>query len=298
LPQQYLLRGRSLDELAREATELYGADARIVRAERVLDAGLPGFLGRRHLEVTVQVPDPAARELVPAAPAVHVLGRRAGIAALLESADSTEDDVNAAIEERAGPPVSQQAVSTESPGFAEILSRLGDEVRADPVPAPLSAPGDLVLVLGLENSADSVIRSMGEAPPREGTGGWELYSAGAIGLPDRPHLAGWWDAVRARALAVEAGTAILAAGALGSPAAGLPNLRAAAALGADQVWLVVDARHKPDETREWVESVRRTIGVDALAVIGAGDTRSVHTVNRLAIPVGWVDGSPAPRTVL
>jgi hypothetical protein len=298
LAQRFLLRGGSLDELAREAAELYGVDARIVRAERVLDAGLAGFLGRRHLEVTVHVPDAGDFEVVPVEPAVHQLGGRTGIAALLESADSTEEHLNASLGGRTGSHPLRQSVSTESLDFAELLTRLGTEVRAAAVPAPLSAPGDFVLVLGLENSADLVIRSMVEPTALPGAGGWDLYSAGAAGLPDRPHLAGWWDVVRARALGVETGTAVLAACDLGLAAEGLPHLGAAAALAPDQVWLVVDARHKPDETGEWVDLVRETMRVDALAVIGASETRSADTVNRLGIPLGWVDGSPAPRTVL
>jgi hypothetical protein len=298
LAQQFLLRGRSLEQLALEATELYGVAARIVRAERVLDAGLAGFLGRRHVEVTVQVPNAGNPRVGPVEPAVHVLPGRSGIAALLDSADTREDDVNAPIAGRSGTRRPGQPVSTESSGFAELLTRLGDDVRAEVVPAPLSAPGDLVLVLGLEESAHGVTRSMADVPPRRGAAGRQLYSAGHLGVPGRPHLAGRWDAVAARALAVETGSVVLASCDLGAVAAGLPHLGAAAALAPDQVWLVVDARHKSDETREWVEHVRRAVGVDALAVVGAGESRSAHTVNRLGVPLGWVDGRPAPRTVL
>jgi hypothetical protein len=127
---------------------------------------------------------------------------------------------------------------------------------------------------------------------------WTLYGAGAVGLADRPHLTGRWDAVAARAAAVEEGTAALVACSLGRVADGLPHLEAAAELAADQVWLVVDARHKAEDTAEWADRVRGTLPVDALAVLGAGETRTAHTVNRLGIPLGWVDGSPAPRTVL
>lgn len=292
-------------------TELYGAHARIVRAERVLDAGLPGFLGRRHVEATVQVPDAVDLEAAPLEPVGHSLAGRTGIAALLESADTVEDDVNALARLGVGPAPPRQAVSTESPDFGELLTRLGDEVRAAAVPTPLSAPGDLVLVLGLEDSARSVCRAMAAAAATPGAGGWDLYTAGApddaaAGAPDDaaaghsspPHLVGWWDTVQARALAVAEGTAVLVACDLGPIAAGLPHLGAATALGPDQVWLVVDARHKADETTDWVDQVRRTVTVDALAVIGAAESRSARTVNRLGIPLGWVDGRPAPWTVL
>ena len=328
---QFLLEGRSLDELAREATHLYGDGARIVRAERVLDAGIAGFLGRRHLEVTVEVPDSRVPRVVPIQPALHVLGDRTGILALLDSADRAEDDVNADVTTDAESdaavggfaaatdtdpspataagsaptaPVPGDPVSTESPGLSDLLARLGDDrdrtLRYDErVPALLSAPGDLVLVLGLEDTARRVAATMVEASTAgDGHVGYDLHGSGATALRGLPHLAGRWDAARARASAVESGTTVLVACGLGSTAAGLPHLETAVALAADQVWLVVDARHKPDDTRAWVDHVLGSLGVDALAVVGADQTRSAHTVNDLGVPVGWTNGEPAPRTAL
>lgn len=303
MAQQFQLRGSSLEDLAREAAQTYGATARIVRAERVLDGGLGGFLGRRHIEVTVHVPDedePAVVAVTPDVP--HVLDARTGIAALLEEAESAEDALQfgaapRVVGERAG-----RSVSTEATDFDALLHRLRREVDAGAVPAPLSSPGDLVLVLGLEAAAGIVARSfaehslLAEHPGPEAR--WQLFGAGAVGLDDRAYLAGRWDATAARALAVEDARAALVACSLGTVAAGLPHLEAAAELGADQVWLVVDARHKPEDTAQWADRVRSTLAIDALAVLGAGETRTAHTVNRLGIPLGWVDGSPAPRTVL
>ncbi|GAB2742853.1 hypothetical protein [Sinomonas soli] len=334
MAQQFQLRGASLEDLAREALQTYGAAARIVRAERVLDSGLGGFLGRRHIEVTVHVPDEGGLPTAAGAPALpHVLTARTGIAALLEEAESAEDalrtvrappgrhDPGPAADPAeggaargpggAGAPAADRphrAVSTEATGFDALLQRLRREVDAGAVPTPLSAAGDLVLVLGIGGAAGAVVQSMAERAgaadqqgPAEHPGpeaGWELYGAGAVGLADRPHLDGRWDAVAARAAAVEEDRAVLVACSLGLLADGLPHLEAAAELAADQVWLVVDARHKPEDTAEWTDRVRGTLPVDALAVLGAGETRTAHTVNRLGIPLGWVDGSPAPRTVL
>jgi hypothetical protein len=298
LAQQYLLSGSSLEQLSRQAAEQYGADARIVRAERVLDAGLAGFLGRRHLEVTVQVPDGDDGPRRSAAPALHVLAGRSGIAALLESADSAEEDANRTMGRAADLPPVTEVVSTQSGIFSDLLARLGEDVRPVPVPAPLCGPGNLVLVMGLEETARSVTRSMAELSHGAGTARSLLYTAGGVGFPDRPHLHGWLDVARAREHAAEQGSAILAACALGSVREGLPHLDGAPLLGADQVWVVVDARHKPDETQEWVDQVRVRMRVDALAVVGAGETRSAASVNELRIPLGWVDGRPAPRTVL
>lgn len=296
-------------DLAREAAQTYGATARIVRAERVLDGGLGGFLGRRHIEVTVHVPDEDEPAVVAVAPDVpHVLDARAGIAALLEEAESAEDALQFGAAPRAAREGAGRSVSTEATDFDALLHRLRREVDAGAVPAPLASPGDLVLVLGLEGTAGIVVRSFAEHPlPAEHAlaaehpgpeARWQLFGAGAVGLDDRPYLAGRWDATAARALAVEDARAALVACSLGTVAAGLPHLEAAAELGADQVWLVVDARHKPEDTAQWADRVRSTLAIDALAVLGAGETRTAHTVNRLGIPLGWVDGSPAPRTVL
>ncbi|MDQ0259565.1 hypothetical protein [Sinomonas atrocyanea] len=331
MAQQFQLRGASLDDLAREAVQTYGAAARIVRAERVLDSGLGGFLGRRHIEVTVHVPDEVGAPTPAAGPALpHLLTARTGIAALLEEAESAEDALRtvhgparthgpgpaADPGEGGGPGAAgapaadrpHRAVSTEATDFDALLQRLRREVDAGAVPTPLSAPGDLVLVLGVGGAAGDVVQSMAEHAgpvdqfgPAEHPGpktGWELYGAGAVGLAGRPHLDRRWDAVAARAAAVEEGRAVLVACSLGPFADGLPHLEAAAELAADQVWLAVDARHKPEDTAEWTDRVRGTLPVDALAVLGAGETRTAHTVNRLGIPLGWVDGSPAPRTVL
>lgn len=71
---------------------------------------------------------------------------------------------------------------------------------------------------------------------------------------------------------------------------------ALAALGAidpDQVWVVVDAGRKPDDTQRWVDRVATAVDIAALAVVGAASTATPQTVNSLGIPVGWVDGAPA-----
>ncbi|NUP74394.1 MAG: hypothetical protein HOQ07_07075 [Sinomonas sp.] len=282
--------------MSRQAAELYGPEARIVRAERELDGGLGGFLGRRHIEVTVHVPDDGDRAVVAVEPAVpHVLAGRAAIAALLDEADLIEDALR---------PTAEPPLSTEAVGFDELLERLrGEMILEARIPALLSAPGDLVLVAGLGEAAFGVARSMAADGSR-----WELRSAGPESLPGladfgHPRLGSaplgvLRDATAARARGVETETAVVVACDLGPVADGLPHLGLAAGLCADQVWLVVDARHKPDETAEWVSAVKSQVPVDALAVLGARETRTAHSVNELGIPVGWVDGSPAPRTVL
>ncbi|MDQ4504130.1 hypothetical protein [Sinomonas sp. ASV322] len=364
MPQQYRLSGGSLEAVARTASELYGPKARIVSAERVLDPGFGGLLGRRHVEAMVLVPDDHGGQHAPdgdggrleppsSAPSSgpHTfLAARGGIAALLEEAERAEDvlqsetaepadgrpaddrpadaqraearradpwsaDVGPAESRRAvaGPAESpravpgraagQAAVSTQTEGFDVVLARLREETSVvdEPVPALLGEPGDLVLVLGPSPAVFDVASSMARSAPQ-----WVCAAVGpAVGpavasgaAPDWPALTGPRDATAARARAVEAGVAVLAVGTLTPLEPITAQLREALALHPDQVWLAIDARHKPDETADWVDAVAERLPVDALAVVGARETRTAYTVNGLGIPVGWVDGHAAPRTVL
>ncbi|WP_138445284.1 hypothetical protein [Sinomonas susongensis] len=304
-PQQFLLRGPSLEDITRQAAELYGSDARIVSADRVLDSGLGGLLGRRHIEATVVLPDPVVRLLPAVEPDIpHALGARAGIAALLDDADTAEDRLRTSAFPAAASPA--PAVSTEAEDFDALLERLRGEMEApaERVPVLLGGAGDLVLVIGPGETPFSVVRSMAAREP----GAYSPVSAGETpaGEPpagerleeDWPHLEDVRDATAARAQGVESSTAVLAALRLRAFDRLGSQLGRAAALRPDQVWLAVDARHKPDETAEWVEAARSRFSVTALAVVGALETLSPQTVNSLGIPVGWVDSSPAPRTVL
>ncbi|MDP5226324.1 MULTISPECIES: hypothetical protein [Arthrobacter] len=279
---QYLLEGRSLDALTRKALELYGPTARIVHAERVLDGGLAGLMGRRHIEATVHVPG-TAKPAPPSAAVPHLLDGRAGIAALLEDADRAETALH---------PTSP-AVSTQAPVFDDLLRRLRADTGEPRVPALPGTAGELVLVVGRGGTALDVVRSIAAREPQQ----WALATAGDL-VADWPHLEITRDAIAARADAVERSRAVLTAFSLGPLDALAHSLGIAATLTPDRVWLAVDARHKPDETAEWVQAASSLLAVDALAVVGAGETRTPHTVNGLGIPVGWVDGSPAPRTVL
>lgn len=76
------------------------------------------------------------------------------------------------------------------------------------------------------------------------------------------------------------------------------SLATVAALGADQVWIVVDAGRKPLDTAAWVTEVADEVSVTALAVVGASATSTPESVNTLGIPVGWVDGRRATSPVL
>src|SRR4051812_31946516 len=188
------LKGASLPELRAQVLADYGPAARIVAAEKVTVGGIRGYLARHHYEVTVEVPDQSAWNIVedtameraaePGRRGAHALDepRRAGIAALLAEAEALEARLHGR------PP--ELNVSTSSGGFAELMDDLtfntgqtpvaapaavpgtgtpaplppapaGPEAAgADPAPAPLAGAGDLVVVAGLGVDPLHVARSM------------------------------------------------------------------------------------------------------------------------------------------
>ncbi|TDE98655.1 hypothetical protein EXU48_00075 [Occultella glacieicola] len=265
------LEGESLEDLRAQAHRQFPR-ARIVSAERVRVGGIAGFLARQHFELVLELPDGGGSE-----PQVG------GLDVLLASADAVEESMRAA------------PVSTESPRFAEMLDALTQEeqpvVPASPpsAPAPLRGPGDLVLVLGPERAALEVgaamLGSLGVDPAC-------LLRAGTFNPQTSSALEARNQATRARAAGVEDGHATVIAVGLGrhgaDPAAQVEAVRA---MAADQVWLVVDAGRKPDDTARYVQDVRVGMVVDALAVEGAAGTATPETVTELGVPIGWVDGS-------
>jgi len=301
---RYQREGASLDELQASVLAEFGADARIVAAEKVTVGGIRGFFARQHYEVTVEVPG------------LPQLDRpaRLGIAALLAEAEEAE----AALHGVAAPVPS--AVSTASGDFAalmdnltfttaspadgpellnpEVLNRevLNREVlnreaaRPAPVPSPLSGAGDLVLVLGLGSDALTVAQSMADRVSPQGqtdvTGAGLLARSRAESVTDRRR------SLTCRARGVQNGCPVYVAFGLGW-SDGEEAAAAVAELGADQVWVAVDVARKSSDTARWVGDIARTLPVDGVAVVDSTASASPGTVEELGIPVGWADGRPA-----
>ena len=255
----------------------------------------------------------------PAAESHHLQG--AAIAALLEEADAAERSLH-----RPAP----AGVSTESPDFAELLEQLGAGLRtpaepaaaagrgraavgspappapaagnsaepapaagrgraADaPVPAPLTGVGDLVVLVGLGEDAMDAALTMSMA-----SGGADVRTAGELSAYGHLHVDGRQSATAARAHAVVTERTVLVAFGLGKARNALARVQSVAALSADQVWVVVDAGRKHDDTARWVGVLSAQLNVTAVAVVGASETGSPESVNGLALPVGWIDGRPA-----
>ncbi|MEW1822769.1 hypothetical protein AB0323_18560 [Arthrobacter sp. NPDC080031] len=335
MPKQYKLKGASLDAIRVKAEQQYGPGARIVSAEKVTNPGIAGLFAANRYEATIEVPSEGSTQLAgnscrlegserqqvraswdahvaaeaQLAGAAHALQGPA-IAALLEQADAAEMDLHRPA----------AAVSTASPDFAGILEQLGKEFQVSgpqtqgnlnalpapavghavpvPVPAPLAGSGNLVILLGLGDDALGPALEMSIAE-----GGSDVRTAGALTAFGHLHVAGRQGATAARAQAVLIGQTVLVAYGLGRQSEAVKHAADIAAIAADQLWLVVDAGRKAEDTAAWVRALSaglaaERVRVDALAVFGASETGSPETVNGLGFPIGWVDGKPARVPVL
>ncbi|WP_314323035.1 hypothetical protein [Paenarthrobacter ilicis] len=314
MQKRFRLSGPSLEAIRAKALRQHGPGARIVAAEKVTNPGIAGLFAAARFEATVEVLDvpeaPAAASgpvQEPAGP--HELHGPA-IAALLERADAAERELH-----RPAP------VSTASPDFAGLLEQLGKELQpiappsvpvplplpasamlpvpgVVPFPRPLTGAGNLIVLLGLGDDALGPALEMSMA-----AGGSDVRTAGHLSAFGHLHIQGRQGATAARAQAVLTGQTVVVAFGLGRQRAVPSRTGDIAGLGADQVWIVVDAGRKAEDTKQWVGSLRSSLegaglGVDALAVIGASETSSPETVDGLGIPAGWVDGNPATASVL
>lgn len=241
-------------------------------------------------------------------PSHHLQG--AAIAALLEEADAVELSLHR---------TATAGVSTESRDFAELLEQLGTGLRtpAEPAaavsntgvpasaavppaapgnaagsalsaPAPLTGVGDLVVLVGLGEDAMDTALAMSMA-----AGGADVRTAGELSAYGHLHVDGRQSATAARAHAVVTERTVMVAFGLGKARNALARVQSLAALSADQVWVVVDAGRKHEDTARWVGVLSAQLNVTAVAVVGAAETGSPESVNGLGLPVGWIDGRPA-----
>ncbi len=169
MPNRYRLKGASLEEIRSKAELQYGPAARIVSAERVSSPGIAGLFAANRYEAIIElqpkhdvvtgevVPDAdilaegevvetldaapagtatpaAAKQRIADAPGHQLQGD--AIAALLAEADAAELTLH-----RSG----NAGLSTESPGFAELLDQLGSGLRTPAAqPAVPAQPGPAV----------------------------------------------------------------------------------------------------------------------------------------------------------
>ncbi|VXB80163.1 conserved hypothetical protein [Arthrobacter sp. 9AX] len=314
MPRQFRLKGSSLEAIREKAEAQYGAGARIVAAEKVTNPGIAGLFAANRFEATVEVPEdpPAAPLEGPTAAAglvqaTHPGLHRPAIAALLEQADASELRLHGGpgtvlVAGPAAQPVSAAVpVSTGRADFAGLLEQLGHEYGSLPpaverspqpkvtgparAPAPLAGAGDLVLLLGLGDDALGPALEMSLA-----AGGCDVRTAGGFTAFGHLHVPDRHGATAARAGAVASGQTVLLAFGLGRPRDAAGHAQLISSLSPDQVWAVVDARRKAEDTAAWLGALRDKVPVDALAVVGSEETLSPGTVEGLGLPVGWQDG--------
>ncbi|MFQ4148020.1 hypothetical protein AAGW05_04875 [Arthrobacter sp. LAPM80] len=298
-----------MESLRWQLFEKYGSRARIVRAERIQTGGLFGMGATTTFEVSVEVdgrPEPDAGAVAGVRPQAPRTARRAaaprgGIGALLAEADNADGPARPrrAVERKPDFDAIMGALSgldddsaAEVPAFAPAPALdTGDMVRV--TPRPSQRPGDLVILAGLREQPLHMAWSMAGSFQ----GGADLLTAGDHRSSSVGHV--FLDSVgvkNAQAQAASAGKPLLIAFSFGQR--GSSNLSVLASVRPDQLWLVVDAAHKPDDTASWVRRACRYAVPDALAVVGATDTATPETVNELLIPVGWVDGRQSTSTEL
>lgn len=337
MSSQFQLRGHSLEGLRWQLFEQYGAAARIVRAEKIQTGGLFGLGATTSYEVLVELdaePVPASGQGPAGSPARPAARRRPAaprrsLSEMLAAADQG-DDARPSAADRSGGARGDSARTDRSRGvpvgvvreqapeadFAAILDQLtagagdglpsmavasggeevavpGPAVPGPAVPRPLAGPGDLVLLAGRRAQPLNAAWSMA----KQLQGGAEVLTAGDHRHNGVSHV--FLDSVevkKARSAAEAAGRPLLIAFSFGQR--GSSNLSMLASVRAQQLWLVVDAAHKPEDTQSWVGRACRYAVPDALAVVGVTDTATPESVNALKIPVGWVDGRQAASSEL
>jgi len=148
-------------------------------------------------------------------------------------------------------------------------------------PAPPRGPRQVLVVVGEGDGPRTVARTLALRWGVADACVHELDATGAVTAPPRDDRGPQVVALR---VGTEHHDRTLAA-------------RALAALTADQVWAVTDARTKPADVTAWVTAVGAERPVDAIAVHGLLDTTAPGTVLEPGLPVAWVDGVPASRLV-
>lgn len=153
------------------------------------------------------------------------------------------------------------------------------------LPSPLSGPGDLVVVVGLWGDAVAAGEQLGEdAAMRRHAG--ELAAKFAAGSSNqRRPIHDRRSILRARAAAVSQGVPLVVSVALNPLEPLGMQLEMLQVLGADQLWVAVDAGRKSEDTAVWVKFIAQRHHLYALVSLHANETLSPESVLELGYPV-------------
>lgn len=296
--KRFQLDGSSIDELRERIRREHGDGARIVSLEKVTVGGIAGFLTRHKYEATIDV-DIDADEPIGA--------EKQGIEMLIADAEEAEqtlgynvatsgksfDSVLQSLQEQIRTSQSDDTKKSPPPGPTLRLSAVPalralpaahrDTVASEPEVVPLSSAGDLVVFIGLETlpldaarEAHGLLAAAGHSMPR-----------GIRPVVDRR------AAYLARADAVEDDVPVNLAWRLSSALAASSEIDELARLQPDQTWIVVDARHKADDTERWARLVSQFVSIDAMLVIAENMTATPSTMMQLGVPRGHIPSASA-----
>lgn len=284
--KRFQLSGPSMEAIREQASTL-GPDPRVLAAEKVTVGGLAGLFGNTHYEAVVEVgeTEPAAPLVIRRHPVEAILpdvtpDRVRTIADLLAEANEAE----AAIHKRPVP-----AVSTASPSFDELIRSLevqntpAKQEKSPDLPVISSVPGDLIVLAGVGMSSTEAfqVMSRGRGPVIQASGGQTPEQGLRVDTPA--------GATAARARGVLAGQPVFLAYGLGSYAEAPGHIADLKALGAEQVWLVVDVTRKHEDTEAWAAPLADALDITGAAVIGTRSTDTPRSVRKLGLTVGWTD---------
>ena len=317
---QYLLKGSSLQELQDKAIADFGPQAYLVSAEKITTPRAGGLLREFHYEAVIQVRDEPApapvrrHRLVP----VRRGPRKPGEPAPARPAPDAAQTVVGQLLERAEAAELQLAGQGSEPAKAVDFDAVLDAQSfslypaagrraANPEPAapalqpPRNAattaknqlvfrghPGDLVLLIGKD--ADALTASMLLDDGSNLIAQTEQMASGAPATPGIGQgrqvriVAGRRAALEARAAAVAEETCVLLAMQLAA-AGSQAEQEKIRSVGADQLVLVVDTRHKAEDTAIWVGQVAEHHAVACIIALYSDQTSTPETVESLGYPV-------------
>ena len=311
----------SANDLPAAVAAQFGPEAEIVAAERVTVGGFRGFLAKQHFEVTLVVPDaPRAGGHVfdsNARAGIEALLADAddsearfhrtaaphagtGSTAPLFGGAHSGSAPFGAVPPGAVPPGAAPSgavvpapppptVSTGSAAFDDLMASLAFTVRAPitprrPAPAWMARPGDLVVIVGLDEDSVRVARQVAAELAACVAFSDGLGPEGVVRVEDRR------TAMETRSAGVLTGTGTVVA-ARWSPHGRDEErfARTMRGMAADQVWVAVDARRKSEDTALWVARLQAIVPVAGLAVLGREGTATPESVEDLGLPTGWVE---------
>lgn len=320
---QYLLKGRSLQELQDKAITDFGPQAYLVSAEKITTPRAGGLLREFHYEAVIQVrdePDPAPvrrHRLVPVRRGPRSTAGSAGPAGARRAAAASETVVGQLLERAEAAELQlagRRSEPAKSVDFDAVLDAQSFSLypaagrrAANPEPAApaLQAPrkvattathqpvfrgqaGDLVLLIGKD--ADALTASMLLDDGSNLIAHTEPLASGAsvalgIGQGRQVRIvAGRRAALETRAAAVAEETSVLLAMPLAA-AGSQAEQEKIRSLAADQLVLVVDARHKAEDTAIWVGEVAEHHAVACIIALYSEQTSTPETVESLGYPV-------------